>query len=49
MKVLSRNVRGLNAPIKQQIVKQCLSTSSFDLVMLQETKLEKDDLASFGK
>lgn len=49
MKVLSWNVSGLNAPNKKRIFKRCLSNYSPDLVMLQETKLEKIDLASFGK
>lgn len=49
MKVVSWNVRGLNAPSKQRLVKHCLSSFSPELVLLQETKLGDVDLAPFGK
>ncbi|XP_059073249.1 uncharacterized protein LOC131874050 [Cryptomeria japonica] len=48
MKIVSWNVRGLNAPNKQRLVKRCLSSFSPKLVLLQETKLGDAELASFG-
>lgn len=39
MKLISWNVRGLNAPNKRRLIKSQLDLIKCDLVMLQETKL----------
>ncbi|GLJ43038.1 hypothetical protein SUGI_0893330 [Cryptomeria japonica] len=49
MKVVSWNVRGLNALNKLRLVKRGLSSFSPELALLQETKLGNKNLVSFGK
>lgn len=48
MKILSWNVRGLNAPNKQRVIKRRLLLVSADLILLQETKLEDKLAVAFG-
>lgn len=41
MKVLSWNIRGLNAPSKQRLVRSVRLRYEVDVVLLQETKLDQ--------
>ena len=50
MKILSWNVRGLNASDKRSRIKNRLDSSFWDIVLLQETKLSLDNFsATLGK
>ena len=42
MKILTWNVRGINASDKQYRVKHKLDSLSMDIILLQETKLSDD-------
>lgn len=42
MKIVTWNIRGLNAPNKQRIIKRNLKIINADIILLQETKLNKD-------
>ena len=46
LKILSWNVRGLNNPRKQEVVKNMLRNWKGDVVCLQETKLATVDLVT---
>lgn len=43
MKVTTWNVRGLNTPNKQRLVKRYLKNFESEIIMLQETKLSKEE------
>lgn len=42
MKILSWNIRGLNSPYKQFLIKLCISDNKVDILLLQETKMKKE-------
>lgn len=42
MKIISWNVRGLNAPNKRHLIKSQMDLIKCDIFMLQETKLSKE-------
>lgn len=48
MKILSWNVRGLNAPNKQRVIKRRILLVSADIIFLQETKLGSIQVVAFG-
>ena len=41
MKIISWNVKGLNASDKRQIIKQVIDSLQEDIILLQETKLSQ--------
>ena len=43
MKIISWNVRGINASDKRQRIKQVIDSLQADIILLQETKLSKDN------
>ena len=49
MKITSWNARGLNAPSKKRLLCQNLKAFESDIIMLQETKLNKDEYEKFNK
>lgn len=49
MKITTWNVRGLNAPSKKRILKQNLNKFESDIILLQETKLNKSEGINLGK
>lgn len=48
MKILSWNVRGLNAPNKQRVIKRRILLVSAEIIFLQETKLDNRQAVAFG-
>ncbi|XP_057832961.2 uncharacterized protein LOC131043747 [Cryptomeria japonica] len=48
MKIVSWNVRGLNAPNKQRVIKRRILLVNVDTILLQETKLDSQQSVSFG-
>lgn len=48
MKILSWNVRGLNAPNKKRLIKRQILLVRADIILLQETKLEEKLVVAFG-
>lgn len=42
MRIISWNVRGINASDKRHIIEQQLDSSQVDIILLQETKLYQD-------
>lgn len=49
MKITTWNVRGLNAPNKKRILKQNIIFFESDIILLQETKLNKLEGINLGK
>ncbi|GLJ41464.1 hypothetical protein SUGI_0858130 [Cryptomeria japonica] len=49
MKVLTWNVRGLNAPNKKRILKHCILASKPELTLIQETTLNQFEIGVFKK
>ena len=49
MKILSLNVRGLNAPSRKQRLKNCTNKYKLDFSFIQETKLSNIELEKFTK
>ena len=49
MKITTWNARGLNASSKKRLVKQFLKTFDFEIIIVQETKLSKDECTKLGK
>lgn len=49
MKVLTWNVRGLNTPNKQRILKHCIFASKIDIALIQEMKLSQSKIGIFRK
>lgn len=49
MKILTCNVRGLNAPNKWSLIRCHLEVCQVEVCLLQETKLDCSDLVNFGK
>lgn len=47
MKIISWNVRVLNALKKQRLVLCCMKASKLEVVLLQETKVNKEKILSF--
>lgn len=47
MKIIMWNVRGLNAPNKQHILKHCISDSKPDLMLIQEKKMNASEISLF--
>lgn len=47
MKIITWNVRGLNAPKKQRILKCCISDSKPNLMLIQETKMNASEISLF--
>ena len=47
MKIISWNVRGLNASDKRQRIKQILDSLQADIILLQETKLNENNFDKF--
>ena len=43
MKITTWNVRGLNAPSKKCLLKRNLTLFNSDILLLQETKLNKEE------
>ena len=43
MKIISWNVRGLNASDKRQRIRQIIDSLQADIILLQETKLTQDN------
>lgn len=48
MKLLTWNVRGLNAPYKQCIFKQCIAKYNLELFLIQETKLNNSEMTNLN-
>ena len=49
MKITTWNARGLNAPCKKRLVKLNLKSFDSDIILIQETKLNKDDAIKLDK
>ena len=49
MKITTWNARGLNAPIKKFLLKHNLKQFDSKIIMLQETKLNKEEGIKLGK
>ena len=49
MKITTWNIRGLNAPNKKRLLKQNLNKFESDIIILQETKLNKLEGLNLGK
>lgn len=47
MKITTWNVRGLNAPNKKRILKLNINSFESDIILLQETKLNKTEGNNF--
>ena len=46
MKIISWNIRGLNKPHKQDILKNMIRDNRLDILVIQETKMLKDKVES---
>lgn len=46
MKIISWNIRGLNNPHKQDMVRNMIRDNKSDIVLLQETKMPKEKVES---
>lgn len=42
MKITSQNIRGMNAPHKQDILRNVVKDYKLDILLVQETKMSKD-------
>ena len=49
MQTVSWNCRGLGNPTKVEVVKDLLKMVSFDILLLQKTKIEDEALLLFSK
>ena len=49
MKISSWNARGLNAPSKKRLIKQNLKTFNSEIILIQETKLNKNEGLKLNK
>ena len=49
MRITTWNARGLNAPSKKRTLKHNLNKFESDIILLQETKLNKSEGAHLGK
>ena len=49
MQIVSWNCRGLGNPIKAEAVKDLMRMDCFDILLLQETKIEEDSLLLLSK
>lgn len=49
MKLLTWNVRGLNAPNKQCIFKCCIAKFNPEIFLIQETKLNNTEMTNLNK
>ena len=49
MKITTWNFRGLNVPNKKRILKQNINKFESDIILLQETKLNKSEGINLGK
>ena len=49
MKISSWNARGLNAPSKKRLIKQHLKSFNSEIILIQETKLNKVEGERFNK
>lgn len=48
MKIITWNVRGLNTPNMERLIKSNLTTLNSDIVMIQETKLREEDWSNYN-
>ena len=49
MQVLSWNVRGYNTPNKHHLLKCCINKYKYELLLIQETKIDKENLTNLNK
>ena len=49
MHILTWNVRGLNTPNKQRLLKYCNTNTKADIIILQETKLNSEEMNKFKR
>ena len=49
MKLTTWNARGLNAPSKKHLLKRNLTLFDIDILLLQETKLNKEERQKLGQ
>lgn len=49
MKILTWNVRGLNAPNKKRLIERGLKKGQVEIVLLQETKMNEEEIKIFKK
>ncbi|GLJ55510.1 hypothetical protein SUGI_1191910 [Cryptomeria japonica] len=49
MKLLMWNVRGLNAPKKRHLIEYSIKNLQPNILLIQETKLNKDEMEGFKK
>lgn len=49
MRITTWNARGLNAPSKKRILKHNLKNFESDIILIQETKLNKSESSSLGR
>lgn len=49
MKLITWNVRGLNAPNKQRIFKRCIAKFNPEVFLIHETKLNNIELTNLNK
>ena len=49
MKITIWNARGLNAPSKKRLLKHNLKSFDFDIVLIQETKLNMVEVAKIDR
>ena len=49
MKVTTWNARGLNAPSKKRLIKQNLKKFNLEIILIQETKLNRTEGLRFNK
>lgn len=49
MKMISWNCRGLGSPLKVKAVQDMLKLEVIDLLLIQETKVDKNSILKIGK
>ena len=49
MKITTWNARGLNSPSRKRLLKQNLKSFESDIIIVQETKLSKDEALKLDK
>ena len=49
MRLFTWNVRGLNAPNKQRLLKHCLNSLKSDIILIQETKLSTKEINKLSR
>ena len=49
MNVITWNVRGLNAPNKQRLLKHCISNTKIDIFLFQEDKLSSLEMGKLSR